>query len=183
MTLTFTGEAESNRAGINSERVVLPPAITPEQVRLAKAPFGWRLSHNPDGFTVAGPALRVGQDAVFAVTVAQLPSDATELPFKTLETYGDGRVDRWIEIPEAGKPAPANPAPVLKLKPATPVPTSASPTPTSAAAAPSSAAPNAIHRPTGSDNATVTNLLWILLIAVAVAAAAIGASVLRRRRR
>lgn len=97
-------------------------------MRLAKAPFGWRLSHNPDGFTVAGPALRVGQDAVFAVTVAQLPSDATELPFKTLETYGDGRVDRWIEIPEAGKPAPANPAPVLKLKPATPVPTSASPT-------------------------------------------------------
>ncbi|WP_406037311.1 DUF1775 domain-containing protein [Micromonospora sp. NBC_00898] len=180
VTITFTGEAESPRAGIKSERVVLPPGIGPEDVRLAKAPTDWKLSRNPDGFTVAGPALKVGQDAVWAVTIAQLPSNATEPPFKTLETYSDGTVARWIEIPEAGKPEPDNPAPVLKVKPAAAVPTSASPTATSAAPAPSSAAPNATHRPTA--NTTGGKALWISLIAVAVVVAAIVASVRWRRR-
>ncbi|SCL22937.1 Domain of unkown function [Micromonospora rhizosphaerae] len=181
VTITFTGEAESPRAGIKSERVVLPPGIGPQDVRLAKAPTDWKLSLIPDGFTVAGPALKVGQDAVWAVTVAQLPSNATELPFKTLETYSDGTVARWIEIPETGKPEPANPAPVLKLKPPAAVPTGASPTPTSAASTPGSPAPSATHRPT-SGNAIGSNVLWILLIVVVVALAAIVASVRWRRR-
>ncbi|MEV0807646.1 DUF1775 domain-containing protein [Micromonospora sp. NPDC050200] len=155
VTITFTGEAESTSAGIQSERVVLPSGISPQQVRLAKAPTGWKLSGSPDGFTVAGPPLKVGQDAVFAITVAQLPSDATELPFKTLETYSDGTVARWIEIPQPGQPEPANPAPVLKLKPAAAAPTGASPTPSSASPTPSSAAPTPTHRPTANDNATL----------------------------
>ncbi|MEU0151548.1 DUF1775 domain-containing protein [Micromonospora fulviviridis] len=182
VTLTFTGEAESSSAGIKSERVVLPAGISPQDVRLAKAPSGWKLSPNADGFTVAGPALKVGQDAVFAVTVAQLPSDATELAFKTLETYSDGKVDRWIEIPEAGQPEPANPAPVLKLKPAAAAPTSASPTPSSAAPTPSSAAPTTTDHANASDNTGVNKGVWISLVAVAVVAAVIVASVLRRRR-
>ena len=131
---------------------------------------------------MAGPALKVGQDAVFAVTVAQLPSNATELPFKTLETYSDGKVDRWIEIPEAGQPEPPNPAPVLKLKPAAAAPTSVSPSPTSAAPAPGSAAPSVTHRPTATSNTTVGKGLWIVLIAVVVLLAAILASVRWRRR-
>ncbi|MGR6321171.1 DUF1775 domain-containing protein [Micromonospora soli] len=182
VTVTFNGEAESPRAGIRSERVVLPSGISPQDVRLAKAPNGWKLSANPDGFTVAGPALKVGQDAVWAITVAQLPSNATELPFKTLETYSDGNVVRWIEIPQAGQPEPANPAPVLKLQPAAAVPTGASPTPSSAAPAPSSAAPTLTHGPAASANTTVSKGLWIALIAVAVLVAAILASLRWRRR-
>ena len=182
VTVTFNGEAESPRAGIKSERVVLPPGISPQDVRLAKAPSGWKLSANPDGFTVAGPALKVGQNAVWAITVAQLPSNTTELPFKTLETYSDGTVARWIEIAQAGQPEPDNPAPVLKLEPAAAVPTSTSPAPSSAAPAPSSAAPGATHSPTASANTTASKGLWISLIAVAVLVAAILASLRWRRR-
>ncbi|MFE9688650.1 DUF1775 domain-containing protein [Micromonospora sp. NPDC005806] len=180
VTVTFHGEAESPRAGIRSERVVLPPGISPQDVRLAKAPSGWKLSANPDGFTVAGPALKVGQNAVWAITVAQLPSNTTELPFKTLETYSDGAVARWIEIPQAGQPEPDNPAPVLKLTPAAAVPTSASPAPSSAARAPSS--PEATHGPTAAAKSTGSKGLWISLIAVAVLVAAILASLRWRRR-
>ena len=132
VTLTFTGEAENPDAGIRLERVVLPDGIAPADVTLVKAPAGWSFTRRADGFTVGGKALKTGTDAVWSVRVARLPADATRLSFKTLETYGDGQIDRWIEIQEPGQPEPDNPAPLLKLKPAAPT---ASP---SAAAAPSS---------------------------------------------
>jgi uncharacterized protein YcnI len=113
VTLTFKGEAESRTAGITSERVVLPAGITPQDATLVRAPAGWKLAATQDGFTVAGRALPVGDDATFSVTIAQLPTDATELAFKTVETYADGKVSRWIEVPTAGDTEPDNPAPVL----------------------------------------------------------------------
>jgi hypothetical protein len=116
VTLTFNGEAESGSAGIKAERVVLPSGIAPADVRLVKAPPGWKFTPAADGFTVAGRALKVGQDAVWAVRLAQLPADAGSLSFKTLETYGDGEVVRWIDLPVAGQPEPDHPAPTIKLK-------------------------------------------------------------------
>ncbi|WP_186356877.1 DUF1775 domain-containing protein [Streptomyces sp. SLBN-118] len=73
-----------------------------------------------DGSTVGGKALATRTDAVHSITVTQLP-DAKSLAFKTIETYGDGTVDRWIELPGGGA-EPENPAPVLALKPAAPGP-------------------------------------------------------------
>jgi uncharacterized protein YcnI len=113
VTLTFVGEAESKDAGIAAERIVLPKGISPGDVTLAKAPTGWGLTANPDGVTVGGRALAVGRAATVAITVAQLPADATRLSFKTLVTYGDGSVDRWIEIQQEGAPEPDRPAPLL----------------------------------------------------------------------
>jgi hypothetical protein len=98
VTVTFTGEAESTSAGISSERVVLPTGIKPADVRLAKAPSGWTLRATADGYVAAGKALPVGKDAVHAVTIAQLPVDASQLVFKVVETYGDGSVSRWIAL-------------------------------------------------------------------------------------
>ncbi|MGW2717784.1 DUF1775 domain-containing protein [Streptomyces sp. NPDC001492] len=50
-------------------------------------------------------------NAEYSVVVKQLP-DAEELAFKTLQTYGDGHTDRWIELcgPAARRHAPGGPA-------------------------------------------------------------------------
>jgi uncharacterized protein YcnI len=180
VTLTFVGEAESTKAGIASEQIILPAGITPQDVRLDKAPSGWTLTATADGYKVAGKALPIGENATHSVVIAQLPTDATELVFKTLETYGDGSVQRWIEIPVAGQAEPENPAPVLKVTPAAaPAPTTAAPTPTTApAAAPTTSAP-AAPTPSGS-----TTGWWIgAIVIVVLAAIAAGIVEVRRRRR
>ncbi|MGW1493143.1 DUF1775 domain-containing protein [Streptomyces sp. NPDC002402] len=136
VTLTFTSEAESDTSGIAKLQIVLPKGIAPDAVSLAKAPAGWTLTPSEGGYTVGGKALATGTDAVYSITVTQLP-DAKSLAFKTIETYGDGSVDRWIELPSGGA-EPENPAPVLALKPAAPGATAstAAPTPTPSASAP-----------------------------------------------
>lgn len=114
VVLTFTGEAESESAGFTEVRVVLPEGIAPGDVTLDEAPKGWKMKPTKDGYTVSGPKLAVGTNAVHKVTVRQLP-DAKSLAFKTIETYSDGKVSRWIELPGDG-PEPEEPAPVLDLK-------------------------------------------------------------------
>lgn len=184
--LTFTGEAENPKAGIRSERVVLPDGIAPGSVTAVKLPPGWTFTADPDGFTVGGRPLKTGTDAVWSVRVAKLPDSATRLSFKTLETYGDGDVARWIEIQEAGQAEPDNPAPLLVLKPGpSAAPTTAAPTtpaPTTPAATAPAAAPTtapaaapAADRGTGS-----TWWIWVLVVAVLLIIAAV---VVRRRDR
>jgi hypothetical protein len=51
--------------------VVLPAGISVAHVRLKKAPNGWTLTAGENGCTVAGAALKPGQDAVVTVVVAQ----------------------------------------------------------------------------------------------------------------
>jgi len=124
--LTFTAEAESPSAGIVSMRVVLPTGMVPADVAYLDGPAGWRLTSAADGYTVAGPAVPVGQDARYRVRVRQLPQGKTAV-FKTIETYSNGKVSRWI-----GEGGADNPAPVLTLAPAAVVPTpTATPTTTS----------------------------------------------------
>ncbi|MEU0679894.1 DUF1775 domain-containing protein [Streptomyces albogriseolus] len=150
VTLSFVSEAESASAGFSELRVVLPQGIAPSEVTLEEAPKGWKLKATSDGYTVAGPALKAGVDAEHKIKVRQLP-DAQEIAFKTVETYSDGEVSRWIELPSGGE-KPAQPAPLLKLeaaapgaKPASPSPSespsdSAAPSPTPSATEPGVAA-------------------------------------------
>ncbi|MGW6461485.1 DUF1775 domain-containing protein [Streptomyces sp. NPDC055078] len=116
VTLTFTSEAESDKAGIAKLQIVLPEGISPGAVTLKKAPAGWKLSQAQGGYIIGGKALPTGKDAVYSIVVKQLPA-ADSLVFKTVETYADGKEARWIEVPKNGAKA-ANPAPLLKLKPA-----------------------------------------------------------------
>lgn len=129
VTLSFVSEAESDSAGFNKLRIVLPEGIAPGDVTLDEAPKGWKLTAADDGYTVGGPALKAGVDAEHKIKVRQLP-DTKELVFKTVETYGDGKISRWIELPTGGE-EPEEPAPVLKLKAAAPgaKPVNPSPTP------------------------------------------------------
>ncbi|MFF0089916.1 DUF1775 domain-containing protein [Streptomyces canus] len=131
VTVSFHAEAESDTSGIKEVRVVLPEGIAPADVTYGEGPKGWRFSATDDGYTVKGAELKTGESAEYSVVVRQLP-DAEEVPFKTLQTYGDGHVDRWIELDENGE----NPAPTLKLKAAAPGAKPASPSP-SASASPS----------------------------------------------
>ncbi|WP_405623992.1 DUF1775 domain-containing protein [Streptomyces sp. NBC_00076] len=159
VTLSFVSEAESDSAGFTELRVVLPEGIAPADVTLDEGPKGWKLTATKDGYTVAGPALKAGVDGEHKIKVRQLP-DAKELAFKTVETYSDGEVSRWIELPTGGK-EPEQPAPVLKLKAAAPgaKPVSPSPTatvsatPSAAASTPSTAASESDASPAASDTA------------------------------
>ncbi|MEU0410028.1 DUF1775 domain-containing protein [Streptomyces griseorubiginosus] len=115
VTVTFHAEAESDTSGIKEVRVVLPAGIAPADVTYKKGPAGWKFTAGKDGYSVGGKALKTGVSAEYSVVVRQLP-DAKEVAFKTLQTYGDGHVDRWIELDENGE----NPAPTLELKAAAP---------------------------------------------------------------
>ncbi|MET9482337.1 DUF1775 domain-containing protein [Streptomyces sp. NPDC006638] len=122
VSLRFTAATESDTAGITALEVILPDGIVPADITYAGGPEGWKLTPTAGGYTVSGPEMAVGQPAAYAVTVRQLPYLKT-LAFKTLQTYGDGRVDRWVE---PAKPSGAHdakhgkPAPVLVLAPAAP---------------------------------------------------------------
>jgi len=185
VTLTFTGEAENDKAGISSERVVLPAGVDPAGVTLVKAPAGWKFTRAADGFTVGGSALKIGVDAIWKVKIAKLPDGETRLSFKTLETYGDGSVVRWIEIQEPGQPEPDNPAPLVTLKPGpSSAPTSAagSTDPTSQATPTSTAAltASAVADLPG-DEGGGSSTWWILVIVAVVLIG--GGAVLALRRR
>ncbi|MFE3018778.1 DUF1775 domain-containing protein [Streptomyces sp. NPDC059256] len=114
VTLTFTSAGESKTAGLAMLQVVLPEGISPGAVSLKKGPAGWQLAQAQGGFTLTGKPLAAGEDAVYSIQVKQLP-DAKSLVFKTVETYSDGKLARWVEEPKDGKKT-ENPAPVLKLK-------------------------------------------------------------------
>ncbi|MFE9360518.1 DUF1775 domain-containing protein [Streptomyces olivaceoviridis] len=64
--------------------------------------------------TFSGGKIGAGQYEDFNVAFGQLPDDADQLTFKTLQTYSDGKITRWIEEALGGQ-EPENPAPVLKL--------------------------------------------------------------------
>lgn len=181
VTLSFVSEAESATAGFTELRIVLPDGIAPGDVRLEEAPKGWKLKATDDGYSVGGPALKTGVDAEHAITVRQLP-DAKEIAFKTVETYSDGKVSRWIELPADGAEA-EQPAPVLTLKAAAPgaepveadASPSASPTPSPAPSATESdvaaSGPDTSAK-AGEDDGTSTG---VIIGGVLAALAALGA--------
>ena len=135
VTVAFHAEAESTTAGITGVKAQLPEGILPEQVSLASGPAGWSLAPTPDGYEIGGPAIAPGEDLEFGIRIERLPLDVTELPFKTLLRYSDGREDAWIELPSEADPEPENPAPTITVAPApagaaTTAPSSPAPTPT-----------------------------------------------------
>ncbi|WP_055530345.1 DUF1775 domain-containing protein, partial [Streptomyces graminilatus] len=137
--ISFDAEAESDTAGIAAVRVILPKGIAPGDVTYGEGPKGWKFTAADDGYTIKGPALKAGTNAEYSVVVRQLP-DVKELAFKSLQTYSDGKIDRWIELDESSE----QPAPVLKLKPAAPGAKPVAPSPTE----PASPSPSPSSTPT-----------------------------------
>ena len=69
-------------------------------------------------WTATGDAgVKPGEFQEFPVSMGPLPQVGT-MVFKTLQTYSDGTVVRWIDPPANDGGEPESPAPVLKLLPA-----------------------------------------------------------------
>lgn len=63
-------------------------------------------------------AVKPGEFQEFPVSMGPLP-EVDQMVFKTLQTYSDGEIVRWIDEPAAaGAEEPESPAPVLRLTPA-----------------------------------------------------------------
>ncbi|RZT82948.1 uncharacterized protein YcnI [Micromonospora violae] len=66
-------------------------------------------------WTAAGDAgVKPGQFQEFPVSLGPLPQ-VDSMVFKTLQTYSDGNISRWIDEPAPGAEEPDHPAPVLTL--------------------------------------------------------------------
>ncbi|MFD4577532.1 DUF1775 domain-containing protein [Streptomyces sp. NPDC058417] len=192
--LTFTAESESATAGITELRIVLPEGIKPADVAYGTGPEGWSLTATADGYSVKGPAVKVGENAEHSIVVRQLP-DAKELVFKTLQTYDDGKVDRWIELAEKGGDGHGhghgNEAPVLKLKAAAPGARSVSPTPSAPPTPSAEPTPSTEKTPvdataqaadTGKDDdGGLSGGAWAGIVAAVLAVVAAAVLLVRRR--
>lgn len=66
----------------------------------------------------AGTRINPGQYEDFEVSLGPLPTDTDKLVFKALQTYDNGDVVRWIDLPGPDGKEPEKPAPTLKLVPA-----------------------------------------------------------------
>jgi len=75
---------------------------------------GGQVTEAVSKITWTGGEIQPGQFQQFPVSMGPLP-EADSLTFKTLQTYGDGEVVRWIEATPAGGDEPEFPAPVLTL--------------------------------------------------------------------
>jgi len=129
--------------------------------------------------TWSGGALAPGQYQGFHVMLGKLPDDTNQLVFKAVQTYSNGDVVRWIDLAQAGQPAPDHPAPVLTLTGSGSA--SGSQASDTAATALSVAAGPAAASPAGSD--TTARTLGGVGIAVGVAGLAAGALGVSRARR
>jgi uncharacterized protein YcnI len=63
----------------------------------------------------AGGQIPPGGFDLFPVFGGPLPRNTSQLTFRAVQTYSNGDVVRWIELPTKGAPAPDHPAPVLRL--------------------------------------------------------------------
>ncbi|OEV27045.1 hypothetical protein AN219_23860 [Streptomyces nanshensis] len=104
---------------------VMPQPVPGWDVKVTKSKLdkpiemhGEKITEAVTKITWTGGEVKKGEFQQFPVSMGELPKDADQLVFKTLQTYDNDEVVRWIEEPEEGQPEPENPAPVLKLTPA-----------------------------------------------------------------
>ncbi len=115
--------------------------------------------------------IKPGEYAEFQLSVGPLPK-ADSMTFKALQTYSDGQIVSWIDVPAAGSSdEPEHPAPTLKLTPAG-----------GSAAAPTTNTP-AEPAATSDDGASVTGAYVIGGLGLVAGLAALGLAVSGRRRR
>jgi uncharacterized protein YcnI len=78
----------------------------------------------------AGVRVNPGTFEEFEVSMGKLPSDTDKLVFKAIQTYDNGEIVRWIDVPGPDGKEPQYPAPTLKLTPkaAADAPAAAKPT-------------------------------------------------------
>jgi uncharacterized protein YcnI len=192
--LTFRMPNETDNTNATGLKVQLPPdqplasvSVKPQPgwtytVTRAKLPQpitdddGNKVTDYPsvvDWKATAG-GIKPGEFAEFQLSVGPLPK-ADSMTFKALQTYSDGQVVSWIDVPAAGSTEEAeHPAPTLKLTPAGGA--------TAGPVAP--AAPAAAPAPAADDSSgSVTGAYVVGGIGLVAGLAALGLAVSGRRRR
>ncbi len=130
--LTFRVPNESTTAATTGLKVQFPLAhpivlVNPEagsgwQVTVVKSPLPKPVTTDDGTFTTttseidwSGSMIPVGQFGEFSALAQGIPSSTTELVFKAIQTYSDGTVVSWIEVPSKSVPNPEHPAPTVTL--------------------------------------------------------------------
>lgn len=141
------------RATVTDTKLPTPITTDDGQITEVVSEIDWAAS--------PGAGIKPGFFGQFTIIAGKLPDTATTLTFKAIQTYSDRSVVSWIETPAPGSAAqPEHPAPTLTLAPAD-------------AATPAATATQA----RSSTAATV-----LAVIALVVAAAALGLAVVTRAR-
>jgi uncharacterized protein YcnI len=192
--LTFKVPNEESKAVTVELRVQVPTAHPIAQLLVKPVP-GWTATVQTvtlpkpivtdDGsfatavseVTWKGGTIQPGQYQDFSVSADPLPSGVGQLVFKAVQTYSNGDVVRWIDLPQAGQPDPEHPAPVLTL---TPAGGGADATASARAARP---AANAARSGTGSGTDTTALALGAAGLAAGLLGLAAGGAAWRRGRR
>ncbi|MEU9372309.1 YcnI family protein [Streptomyces sp. NPDC048255] len=91
--------------------------VTVEKSKLDKplTVHGKQINEAVTKVTWSGGKIEPGKFQQFPLSVGKLPENADQMVFKSLQTYDNGEVVRWIEEAKDGAEEPQNPAPVLKL--------------------------------------------------------------------
>jgi len=178
--LTFRVPTESDTASTTKLQVVFPAKPAFASVNVKPHP-GWTFKVAKKGQNVTSvtwtpeakaDAIKPGEFDEFDISLGPLPDSGT-VDFKALQTYSDGSVVRWIEIPKAGQDEPEHPAPILTLTAA------ADDSGTTATAAPAS---DDATDSEDSDGGGSTTGPWILsIVGVALGAVALVNSQRRKK--
>lgn len=67
----------------------------------------------------SGGRILPGQFQSFTISADPVPTGISQLVLKAIQTYSNGDVVRWIDLPQPGQPAPDHPAPAVTLTTAT----------------------------------------------------------------
>ncbi|WP_049567501.1 YcnI family protein [Streptomyces sp. SBT349] len=79
---------------------------------------GNQITEAPSVIRWTGGEIEPGMFQQFPLSVGPLPETTEHLVLRTIQTYDDGEVARWIEPPAEDGSEPEDPAPVLHLMPA-----------------------------------------------------------------
>jgi uncharacterized protein len=128
-----------------------------------------------------GGKIDPGQFQEFDVSLGPLPKDTDQLVFKALQTYSDGNVVRWIDVPQAGQAEVDHPAPIQHLSKAGAAGTTGAATPSAPSSSPSVALSAASDSSTKSDSDGAARALGIAGLAVGVLGFGTAIVALRRK--
>jgi uncharacterized protein YcnI len=190
--LTLMVADEEPAGGTTMVELRFPAPIT--EAALPAVP-GWTAT--PVDGEVGGPASGVTWtgtpapgDLELPIRLGPLPNEPGRLQFKTVQTYDNGAVHRWIDDWPEGAPEPPAPGPVLDLVPGGPgsipattvPPTTAASTTTTTAAAATTESDQVASQVTDDDESD-SNVVPVVVAAAAILAAAGGAFAFVRSRR
>ena len=126
--LTFRVPNESPTAAVTGLKIQFPLThpivlLNPEagsgwQVQVVKAALPKPITTDDGTFTStvseidwSAGTIPVGQFGEFNVLAQGIPTGTSQLVFKAIQTYADGTVVSWIEVPDKAVPDPEHPAP------------------------------------------------------------------------